>query len=451
MINQFNIVIVEDDKWYAEILKHHLGLNPDYSIICFNDGLTFLNKIKQAPDLVCIDYSMPGINGEDLLKRIKVKYPSTEVVVISGQEDVATAVNLINLGAYDYLIKDDETKNRLWNTVIRIREKHNLKREVKALKKEVQNKYEGKNAFIGKSPQMLNVFKLIKKAGEVSITVSITGETGTGKEVVAKSIHYNSSKQNKPFVAVNIAAIPRELAESELFGHEKGAFTGANARRIGKFEEAQGGTLFLDEIGEMDASMQAKVLRALQEKEIVRVGGTKKVKLNIRVIVATHRNLLEEVQKGTFRQDLYYRLLGLPIELPPLRQRAGDILLLSDYFLNEFCSNNGIPKQAISKEAQNKLLSYPFPGNVRELKALIELSSVMSENNVIRAEDITYRVAGGSLTELMQIELSLKDYTTKIVQHYVDKYDKNVLKAAKALKVGKSTIYRMVQSNEVKL
>jgi len=451
MTNQFNIIIVEDDKWYSEILKYHLELNPDYSILCFEDGLTFLNKVKQAPDLVCIDYSMPGLNGEELLKRIKVQFPSTEIIVISGQDDVATAVNLINLGAYDYLIKDEETKNKLWNTILRIRENKELKEEVRELKKEVLTKYNGNSAFIGESPQMKQVFKLIDKAGQVDITVSITGETGTGKEVVAKSIHYNSTKKAKPFVAVNIAAIPNELAESELFGHEKGAFTGANSRRIGKFEEAQGGTLFLDEVGEMDINMQAKLLRALQEKEITRVGGSKKVKLDIRIIVATHRNLLEEVQKGTFRQDLYYRLLGLPIELPPLRQRGSDILLLSTYFLNEFCSSNNKPKQLLSKTAQNKLLSYPFHGNVRELKALIELSSVMSEGNTIEEEDISYRVSGGSLSDLMRTELSLKEYTSKIVQHYLDKYDKNVIKTAKALQVGKSTIYRMIQANEVKL
>lgn len=451
MTNQFNIIIVEDDKWYSEILKYHLELNPDNLIQCFEDGITFLNQVKQAPDLVCIDYSMPGLNGEELLKRIKVKFPSTEVIVISGQDDVATAINLINLGAYDYLIKDDETKNKLWNTILRIRENKALKEEVRELKKEVFSKYNGNSAFIGESPQMLKVFKLIEKAGQVDITVSITGETGTGKEVVAKSIHYNSQKKAKPFVAVNIAAIPSELAESELFGHEKGAFTGANVRRIGKFEAAQGGTLFLDEIGEMDINMQAKLLRALQEKEIIRVGGSKKVKLDIRIIVATHKNLLEEVQKGTFRQDLYYRLLGLPIELPPLRQRGSDILLLSTYFLDEFCSSNNKPKQVLSKAAQNKLLDYPFPGNVRELKALIELSSVMSEEHTIEENDISYHVAGGSLSDLMKTELSLKEYTAKIVQYYLDKYDKNVIKAAKALQVGKSTIYRMIQANEVKL
>lgn len=450
-MSQFNIIIVEDDKWYSELLRHHLELNPDYSVTCYEDGLSFLNKSRNIPDVVCIDYSMPGLTGEELLKKTKAKFPSCEIIVISGQEDVATAVSLLNNGAYDYLIKDEETKNRLWNSLLKIRERNELQKEVKELKKEVQSKYQGNSAFIGESKGMMKVFNLIEKAGKVDITVSITGETGTGKEVVAKSIHYNSHKSKKPFIAVNIAAIPNELAESELFGHEKGAFTGANTRRIGKFEAAQGGTLFLDEIGEMDPNMQAKVLRALQEKEIVRVGGSKKVKLDIRVIVATHRNLLEEVQNGTFRQDLYYRLLGLPIELPPLRERGSDIILLADHFLSEFSAANSIKKQVLTKGAKDKLTKYPFPGNVRELKALIELSSVLSDKDEIDADDISYSVAGGSLSDLMKTELTLKEYTAKIVQHYLDKYDKNVIKAATALQVGKSTIYRMIQSKEVNI
>lgn len=450
-MNQSNIVIIEDDKWYSELLKHHLELNPDNSVICYDNGLTFLNKIRITPDIVCLDYSMPGLNGEELLKRIKSKFPKTEVIVISGQEDVATAVNLLKIGAYDYLIKDEETNERLWNAVLRIQENVALKAEVQELKKEVQSKYSNETSFIGESEQMKAVFKRIEKASNAEITVSIMGETGTGKEVVAKSIHYNSARKNKPFVAVNVAAIPKELAESELFGHEKGAFTGATARRIGKFEEAQGGTLFLDEIGEMDLNLQAKLLRALQEKEIIRVGGSNKVKLDIRIIVATHKNLLDEVQNENFRQDLYYRLLGLPIELPPLRQRGKDILLLTDFFLTEFCTANRKQKQTLTKEAEKKLLEYPFPGNVRELKALIELTSVMAEDDKIEASDISYRVSGGSLSDLLKSELSLKEYTAKIVQHYLNKYDKNVIKAAEALKVGKSTIYRMIQAKEVSI
>lgn len=448
---EFTIAIIEDDRWYGELLKHHLELNPEYSVETYEDGLVFLNKVKTPPNLVCVDYSMPKIKGDELLKRIRSAFPSTEVIIISGQEDVATAVNLLKLGAYDYLIKDSDTKNRLWNAVIRIRERLDLKTEVKILRKQVASKYQLNDSFIGESPQMKTVFKLIEKAANTDISVSVTGETGTGKEVVAKSIHYQSAKSKNTFVAVNVAAIPKELVESELFGHEKGSFTGASARRIGKFEEAHNGTLFLDEIGEMELNIQAKLLRALQEKEITRVGGTQPVKLNLRIIVATHKDLLEEVQLGNFRQDLYYRLLGLPIELPPLRKRGQDILLLANYFLSEFCEASNKRIQELSEEAKMKLLNYSFPGNVRELKALVELSSVMAEDNVILASDISLRHSNGSLNDLLKEELSLKDYTLKVVNHYLQKYDGNVIKAAEALKVGKSTIYRMLQNNELEI
>ena len=450
-MREFSIILVEDDKWYSELLKYHLELNPDYAIKHFEDGQEFLQLTKTAPDVVCLDYSMPKMKGDVLLKRVKEKFPSTEVIVISGQEDVAVAVQLLKLGAYDYLVKDEDTKERLWNTILRIREKKNLKAEVQELKKEVRSKYKKNNAFIGESPQMQKVFKMIAKATSADIPVSITGETGTGKEVVAKSIHYNSNNTKSPFVAVNIAAIPKDLIESELFGHEKGAFTGASARRIGKFEEANGGTLFLDEIGEMDINLQAKLLRALQEKEIVRIGGSNKIKLNSRIIVATHRNLLEEIQNGHFRQDLYYRILGLPIELPPLRERGKDILMLADFFLNEFAENNGQQKKQLSPAAKDKLLRYNFPGNVRELKALIDLSTVMSDTQTIEADDISYHVSGGTVNGLLTEEMSLKNYTAKIVQFFLDKYDKNVVKTAAVLKVGKSTIYRMIQNNEVNI
>ena len=305
--------------------------------------------------------------------------------------------------------------------------------------------------IIGNSPALNRALSVANQVAPTDISVLITGESGTGKEVMPKIIHQLSSRKHGPYIAVNCGAIPEGTIDSELFGHEKGAFTGASARRIGKFEEANGGTLFLDEIGEMDINMQAKLLRALQEKEIVRVGGSNKVKLSSRIIVATHKNLLDEVKAGNFRQDLYYRLLGLPIELPPLRERGKDIVLLAEFFLKEFCKSNGLGKKSISKEAKDKLRSYPFPGNVRELKALIELSSVMAEGDVIQADDISYRASGGTLNDLMIEELSLKEYNAKIVQHFLNKFDKNVIKTAKALKVGKSTIYRMIQNNEVEV
>ncbi|MBN4072726.1 sigma-54-dependent Fis family transcriptional regulator [Crocinitomix catalasitica] len=447
-MNEFKIHIVEDDKWYSELLKHHLELNPEYNVRIFQDGETFLKSLNDRPNVVCLDYSIPDINGADLLKKIKSELPDTSVIIISGQDDVGTAISLLRSGAYDYLIKDENTKDRLWKTIINIRESDSLKKEVKQLKKEVGNRYSDNQNLIGASLGMQKVKILIKKASQVDITVSVTGETGTGKEVVAKSIHY-TSRVGGLFVAVNVAAIPRDLIESELFGHEKGAFTGADSRRIGKFEEANGGTLFLDEIGEMDPAMQSRLLRALQEREIVRLGSNKTIPINARIITATHRNLADEVNEGNFREDLYYRLIGLPIELPPLRERATDIKVLANYFLENFASENKAEIKKLSGEATQKLSSYPYPGNVRELKAIIDLAAVMTEGDIIEAEDITFHSSGPALTNIMNDKLSLKAYMARIVQHYLDENDKNVLAVARKLQVGKSTIYRMIQNREV--
>jgi DNA-binding NtrC family response regulator len=254
-------------------------------------------------------------------------------------------------------------------------------------------------------------------------------------------------------VAVNVAAIPRELLESELFGHEKGAFTGAINRRIGRFEEAHKGTLFLDEIAELDLSLQAKLLRVLQEREVNRVGGTATIPFDARLMVATHRDLAQEVQQGRFREDLYYRLLGLPILLPPLRERGQDVLLLAESFLQDFCSQNNMPVYRLSEDAQQQLLHYPFPGNIRELKAVIELAAVLTEGDLIQPHHLSLRRQPsivGEVTELLQDE-SLRAQTANIVQRYLDAYKGNILQVAAKLQIGKSTIYRMVQNNEVRI
>ena len=288
----------------------------------------------------------------------------------------------------------------------------------------------------------------MEKAAKTTINVSITGETGTGKELVAKAIHMNSDRQKKPFVAINMAAIPTELVESELFGHEKGAFTGATGRKIGKFEEANGGTLFLDEIGELDLSVQSKLLRVLQERYLQRVGGSDKVNLDVRIIVATHKDLAEEVKKGNFREDLYYRIIGLPITLPPLRERGNDILFLSKCFLDQFCSENKMGGVTLNKEAKQKLSSYAYPGNVRELKTIIELAAVMCDGGEIKPDDITFLPATKN-AELLSEEKTLKEYTQQIVRFYLDKYDENIALVAQKLDIGKSTIYKMLQQEEI--
>ena len=447
-MDSFKIFMVEDDEMYAQLLSYHLSLNPDYEVETFSTAKEFLNNIHRKPSLVTLDYSLPDMSGGDLLKKIKAQYAEIPVVIISGQEDIATAVKLLKEGAYDYIVKDDDAKDRIWNTVKNIRENISLRDEITHLREEIGKKYEFSKIIKGNSSAIKKVFAFMEKAAKTNITVSITGETGTGKELVAKAIHYNSTRSKKNFVAVNVAAIPRDLIESELFGHEKGAFTGAATRRIGKFEEAHRGTIFLDEIGEMDLNMQTKLLRVLQEKEFTRVGGNEVIKIDVRVIVATHRDLGEEVRKKNFREDLFYRLLGLPIKVPPLRSRGNDILLLSKFFIDEFCKENKLDKMTITPEAQKKLMKYPFPGNVRELKAVMELAAVMANNNQIESDSISFNSAT-SMSDMMLEETTLREYTNRIIKHFLDKYDNNVMLVAKKLDIGKSTIYRMLKNEEV--
>jgi DNA-binding NtrC family response regulator len=292
---------------------------------------------------------------------------------------------------------------------------------------------------------------MMEKAAETPITVSITGETGTGKELVAKAIHFNSDRKKYPFVAVNVAAIPKELLESELFGHEKGSFTGATGRRIGKFEEADKGTLFLDEIGEMDVSLQAKLLRALQEKEITRIGSNEIIKFNVRIIVATNRNLKEEISKGNFREDLYYRLLGLPVMLPPLRERGNDILIIAKHFIDQFCKENNLGKKHLSFAAKQKLITYTFPGNIRELKSIIDLACVMCDGEEIKEEDLQINYIHAMNNPSKNGNYTLKQYTAKLIQQYLDEYDYDILTVAEKLDIGKSTIYRMINNDELKI
>ncbi|MCH2214893.1 MAG: sigma-54 dependent transcriptional regulator [Flavobacteriales bacterium] len=447
-MEDFRIFIVDDDPWYSQILEYHLSLNPEFQIDCFNSGKECISNLHLNPDLITIDYSMDDMSGGELLKKLLQWGPDVPIIVISGQEEVSVALSLLKEGAYDYLIKDDSTKDLLWNAVVRARETHSLKKEVEQLHEQLEKKFTFEKSIIGQSQPIKKTFKMMEKACKTSINVSITGETGTGKELVAKAIHYNSRRRKKPFVPVNMAAIPRELVESELFGHEKGAFTGAVARKKGKFEEAQGGTIFLDEIAELDLNLQTKLLRVLQEREVVRVGGNETIKLNVRVIVATHKDLKNEVQEGAFREDLFYRLIGLPISLPPLRERGQDILLLAHHFADSFVRENKLEKLKLNDEAKDKLLSYNYPGNVRELKAVIDLAVVLCEDNLISMEDINFTAVKGDKAFLSQ-EKSLREYSCEIVKFFLKKYNNDVVGVAKRLNVGKSTIYKMIQDKEI--
>lgn len=440
----FKIFVVEDDELYNRLLVHTLSLNPDFEVKSFFSAKEFLSNLNENPDVVTLDYRLPDSTGIELLQKIKINNPETEVIVISEQGEIETAVELLKSGAYDYIVKTKDIRELLLNTINNIRKHSHLKARLNHLQKEVEKKYDFRKNIIGNSPAIKKTFVLLEKAINNNITVMIAGETGTGKELVAKAIHYNSSRANQPFIAVNVTAIPSELIESELFGHEKGAFTGASSRRIGKFEEANSGTLFLDEIAEMDISFQPKLLRALQEKEIVRIGNNKPVPVNCRIIVATNKNLLEEVKKGKFREDLYYRIFGLPIELPPLREREKDVLILAKYFIDIFCKENQIDLKSISSEAQKKLMSYSFPGNIRELKSIVELGVVMSDNAEISARDIVLST-NEALPEIIAEELSLREYNHRIIALYLQKYDDNIAMVAGKLNISQSTIYRMLK------
>jgi DNA-binding NtrC family response regulator len=443
----FRIFVVEDDEWYNRLLVHNLSLNPDYDIESFTTGKECLDNLHKAPDVITLDYRLPDIKGLEMLKKIKAENEDIQVILISEQSEIEVVVELLKFGAYDYIVKSNDIRERLLNTVQNIRNGERLKREVFSLRSEVKKKYSYQNTIVGNSAATREIYNSIEKATRTGITVTITGETGTGKELVAKAIHYNSSRSDKPFVAVNVAAIPHDLIESELFGFEKGAFTGANYRRIGRFEEAHGGTLFLDEIAELDIALQAKLLRALQEKEIVRIGSNKPVKTDCRIIVATHQNLQELVLRKAFRQDLYYRLYGLHIELPPLRNRGNDLILLAKHFVNDFCKENELPAKTLSKSAVDKLLSYSFPGNIRELKSVMELAITLADNDEITHEHIVLENEA-LMPDITEQEMTLQEYNLRILKKYLEKYNNNTSVVAEKLGIGVATVYRMIKKTK---
>lgn len=448
-MKKYKIFVVEDDEWYGEMISYHLRLNQDYLVTHYLTGNDCLKNLQQKPDLITVDLSLPDITGRMLYRKIRDMLPNTSVIILSGQEDISEAISLLKEGVQDYIVKEKGAKDLLWNSVARIRETNSLKAEVEELKLEISEKFKVQDCLIGQSEAVKKVVTLMDKAVRSDINVSITGETGTGKEVVARCIHYNSGRKKGKFVPVNMAAIPKELLESELFGHEKGAFTGAVARKIGKFEEANGGTIFLDEIAELDFSIQSKILRVLQERELTKVGGTEVIRLDIRLIVATHKNLTEEVRNRTFREDLFYRIMGLTIEIPPLRQRGNDIILLADHFLDNFLSKNKLPKVKFSKEAKKRLLEYHYPGNVRELKAIIELSVVICDGNEIIDKDIIFNSNTSETNKTMENK-TLRQHICDIIQYQLTINGYDIKHTAKKLDIGISTIYKMIKSGEIR-
>lgn len=441
------IFIIEDDVIFGKSILYYLSLNPENEINLFTNGKEALAQRYQDPDLIILDYNLPGMNGMEVMQSFHNYNKNFPIIIISAQSDIRIAVNLLKEGAFDYIVKDPDLKDRLWMAMEKVRKFSHYEKKIDQLEAEVGKKFQASNLLVGNSSALKNVFSLIEKATKTNINVSVTGETGTGKDLVAKAIHYNSDRATGPFVAVNVSAIPSELIESELFGYEKGAFTGANSRKIGKFEEASKGTLFLDEIGDMDLNMQSKILRVLQESELTRVGGNTVIKIDIRLIIATHKNLADQVRAGNFREDLYYRLLGLPIHIPPLREREGDVLILARHFIDDFCEGNGLVSKSLSMKAQEKLKNYHFPGNVRELKSVIELATVLSNNDVIEETNINFSSLG-AVEDIFSTELTMKEYYNKIVWYFLKKYDNKVRVVAEKLDIGKSSIYNLLNEEK---
>ncbi|MEK6576644.1 MAG: sigma-54 dependent transcriptional regulator, partial [Nitrospirota bacterium] len=378
-----NILIVDDEKSILTILSAVL-IDEGYQVLTAAGGNDALRIIKkETPPIVLLDIWMADMDGIETLRRIKALFPGVIVIMMSGHGSIETAVKATKLGAYDYIEKPLSLEKVVLIIRHALREKK-LEEENKALRSRIEKRFD----LIGDSAALGRLKELIKTAGPTNSRVLISGENGTGKELVARRIHLYSSRADRPFIEVNCAAIPETLIESELFGHEKGAFTGAVEMKRGKFELADGGTLFLDEIGDMSLATQAKVLRVLQEQRFNRVGGSKTIQVDVRVIGASNKHLAEEIKKGNFREDLYYRLNVIPLHIPPLRERKDDIGLLVKNFLIELSGEQGLKEKSITDEAVEILKRYDWPGNVRELKNIIERLMIMVQGPVIKKEDI---------------------------------------------------------------
>lgn len=382
--NMKKILIIDDEKAIRNTLKEVLEFE-NYHVESAENGFLGLDLVDQKKyDLVFCDIKMPKMDGIEFLDFIQKKNPEIPVVMISGHGNIETAVESLKKGAYDYIQKPLDL-NRILVSVRNAFDKGEILKENKVLRKKI--KKNSNDQIIGESEAILKIKKMIDKVAQTDARVLITGENGAGKELVAKQLHDKSKRSKAPFVEVNCAAIPSELIESELFGHEKGSFTSAHKQKPGQFEKANGGTLFLDEIGDMSASAQAKVLRALQENKIIRVGGEKQLNVDVRIIAATNKNLQNEIENGNFREDLFHRLNVIPIHVPSLNERKEDIPILSNYFLETICKEQGISKKKISSSAMEKLKEVNWTGNIRELRNIIERLIILC-NNEINSEDI---------------------------------------------------------------
>lgn len=445
---KFNVLIVDDEKNIREGLGTALQMD-GYDVRLAADGKEAMSIINSTEmDLVITDLKMPGVSGEELLKYISSSYPTVPVIILTGHGTIESAVKAMRDGAYDFLTKPVNL-DRLSLLVKRALANRELSLQHRALQDELEtlNRKNTYSRIIGKSSQMRKVMNLVEQVAQTKASVLITGESGVGKELVADAIHNLSSRRDKPFIKVHCAALTESLLESELFGHEKGAFTGAIARKRGRFELAHTGTIFLDEIGEINQTVQIKILRVLQEKKFERVGGEETIEVDVRVISATNRDLKEEIEKGTFREDLYYRLNVVNIHVPPLRERKEDIPLLATAFLKEFAEENGKDIEGIDPKARLVLYAYSWPGNIRELRNCIESAVVMAKSNIITLDDLPPTINSSSDGDCIKITMgtSLSEAEKEIIRCTLNHEKGNKSRTAEILGIGRKTLHRKLQ------
>ncbi|HSQ50010.1 MAG TPA: sigma-54 dependent transcriptional regulator [Nitrospiraceae bacterium] len=416
------VLLIDDEARVRASLK--MVLDPAYEVIQAADAKEGLELFrKEAPHLVLLDVILPGTDGLSVLQTLRAEDRAAPVIMLTGTKSVKTAVDAMKFGAADYLSKPFDVEE-LRIVVEHALKNQELQREVKQLRAQVVRRYAFHN-LIGKSPSMQDIYNKIEQVADSRTTVLITGESGTGKELVAKALHFNSSRRERPFIALNCAAIPETLIESELFGHEKGSFTDATARRVGQFELANNGTLFLDEIGDLSAMTQAKLLRILQEREFTRVGGVQSIKVDVRIVAATNKNIEELVRKGQFREDLYYRINVIALYLPPLRERGEDVPLLANHFLAKRIEEDSRPPQEFSKDAVDLLSRYPWPGNVREMENIIEQAFIWSKGsdaitpehlpNILKNDSRSSSLRDDTLAGRLSLEKAVMEFEREII------------------------------------
>uniref|UniRef100_A0A7C3Z3Z3 Sigma-54-dependent Fis family transcriptional regulator n=1 Tax=candidate division WOR-3 bacterium TaxID=2052148 RepID=A0A7C3Z3Z3_UNCW3 len=443
MFNKFRpkILVVDDDINWRNILIDVLT-SEGYQTIPAGDGEEAIKKVRDNElNLVLLDLILPDINGLEVLKRIKEEKPDLVVIMITGFGTIKDAVSAIKIGAYDFFEKPSD-REKILLTIRNALEKERMQREIALLREEALKKYQ----MVGVSEPIKKIFALIDDIAKTNATVLITGESGVGKELVARAIHNKSNRQREPFVKINCAAIPENLIESELFGYEKGAFTDAKTQKKGKLETADKGTLLLDEIGDLGLPAQAKLLRFLQEGEFERLGGNETIKVGVRIITATNKNLLNEIEKKRFREDLYFRLNQIPIYIPPLRERVEDIPYLADYFLTKYCEEYGVPKKILTPQALDYLKNQPWKGNIRELENLIIRAVLLVRSNEISPRDLLTITQG--TTEGVSAK-TLREATDEFQKEFILKKlaenDWNKAKTADALGIARPNLYRKLK------